>query len=369
MVWRQHLTSLMIQRFRVFDDLRIERLGRVNLIVGKNNVGKSTLLEALCLYFNQGSAATIWQILEARNEGRRPAFSVAGRDRSFVQDPLLIMKKLFHRRYAPELKGIVIGPSKDSAGVLEVDFGWYIFRTIEEGRRELNPVQVEPDEITDDLIPMLKIRFGGQERLSRLGRQVIPNNGDNANCVFVSANGLQSFELGRMWDGIALTDLESDVLSALQLIAPDVERVSLVGGTNMPRERERFPIVKLSGVEEPMSLRSMGEGMNRLFGLALGLVNAKEGAFIIDEIESGLHYSVQPDVWHLVFEVARRLDIQVFATTHSWDCITAFQEAARVYDQEEGVLIRLVEKQGRILADLFDEEDLTIVAREGIEVR
>ena len=47
--------------------------------------------------------------------------------------------------------------------------------------------------------------------------------------------------------------------------------------------------------------------------------------------------------------------------------IASADEAA--YDQEEGVLIRLVEKNGRIIADLFDEEDLTIVAREGIEVR
>jgi len=44
------LNSLEIQRFRCFRELRIERLGRVNLIVGKNNVGKSTILEALRLY-------------------------------------------------------------------------------------------------------------------------------------------------------------------------------------------------------------------------------------------------------------------------------------------------------------------------------
>jgi predicted ATP-dependent endonuclease of OLD family len=71
----------------------------------------------------------------------------------------------------------------------------------------------------------------------------------------------------------------------------------------------------------------------------------------------------------LVFEVARRLNIQVFATTHSWDCLTAFQEAAKEDEQDEGVLIRLTEKRGRIVADLFDEGELNIVAREGIEVR
>ncbi|MEP7340735.1 MAG: hypothetical protein ABI977_23595, partial [Acidobacteriota bacterium] len=71
----------------------------------------------------------------------------------------------------------------------------------------------------------------------------------------------------------------------------------------------------------------------------------------------------------LVFEVAHRLNVQVFATTHSWDCLTAFQEAAKEDEQDEGVLIRLIERNGKITTVQFDEDELEVVAREGIEVR
>ena len=61
------LDSLEIRNFRALSDLRIERLGQVNLIVGKNNVGKTAFLEALWLYANRGLPAVILQILETRN--------------------------------------------------------------------------------------------------------------------------------------------------------------------------------------------------------------------------------------------------------------------------------------------------------------
>ncbi len=110
--------------------------------------------------------------------------------------------------------------------------------------------------------------------------------------------------------------------------------------------------------------------MNRLLGIILALVNTKDGILLIDEIESGLHYSVQPDMWRLIFETAAKLNVQAFATTHSWDCIEAFQEAAEAHP-EEGVLISLRRKQQEegIAAVLFDEKDLESVTRSYIEVR
>ncbi len=113
----------------------------------------------------------------------------------------------------------------------------------------------------------------------------------------------------------------------------------------------------------------MGEGMNRMFGIALALVNAKDGMLLIDEADTGLHYSVLSDLWKLIFEVAHRLNVQVFATTHSKDCLEAFQYAAEVNTEEEGVLIRLENRKAGVGAVTFDEEELAIVTRERIEVR
>ena len=66
---------------------------------------------------------------------------------------------------------------------------------------------------------------------------------------------------------------------------------------------------------------------------------------------------------------ARRLSIQVFATTHSWDCIQGFQQVAQEDEQSDGFLVRLGRKQGNIVATVYNEEELAIVTREQIEVR
>ena len=106
-----------------------------------------------------------------------------------------------------------------------------------------------------------------------------------------------------------------------------------------------------------------------MFGIALALVNAKDGMLLIDEVDTGLHYSVLPDLWKLIFEVAHRLNVQVFATSHSWDCIQAFQQAADANKDEEGVLIRLEVQDGEVVPVTFDERMLNIATREHIEVR
>ena len=97
-------------------------------------------------------------------------------------------------------------------------------------------------------------------------------------------------------------------------------------------------------------------------------MHAKGGILLVDEIENGIHYSVQTNLWHLVFEMAARLDVQVFATTHSYDCIKAFEAAASESD-EEGVLVRLARKGDRTLVGEFDESELGVAVEGQIEVR
>ncbi len=345
------LESLEIHRFRAFDHLSIERFGRVNLVVGKNNVGKSSLLEALWLYANQGHPVVVWKILEARDEGRGPERTLPLRARSPMEEDVGIedfadsVKQLFHRNSDTNYEAR-IGPQGVENRTLTISLGVNLQKTA----------------------PLLKTSIGQQKNDYGLDDWAYRlQEGKGERCVMVAANGLDALTLEKFWDSVALTDLEDDVLSALRLIAPDVERVNMLTGRK--RRNARTPVVKVAGLNEPVPLKSLGDGMNRMFGISLALVSARNGMLLIDEIENGLHYSVQSNVWRLVFEVARRLNVQVFATTHSWDCITAFQQAAQEYEQDEGILIRLIEKKGKIVADSFNENELEIAAREEIEVR
>jgi predicted ATPase len=147
---------------------------------------------------------------------------------------------------------------------------------------------------------------------------------------------------------------------------PEIDRISLIGGKT---DASRVPFVRMKGVPHPFPLKRLGDGVNRLFALALALVHAKGGLLLLDEIENGIHYSLQENVWTFILEISRRLDIQVFATTHSWDCVVAFQSASASYGAQEGLLTRLERRNGRIVVTQFDESDLKVAEREQIEVR
>ena len=169
-----------------------------------------------------------------------------------------------------------------------------------------------------------------------------------------------------LWDRIALTDDEKDVVEALHIIAPTIS------GVNMVRDksafRSRTAIVRADDIAQPVPLRSFGDGLNRLFGIILSLVNARGGFLLIDEFENGLHYSVQLDTWRTVFRLAQSRDIQVFATSHSWDTIEAFQRAA-AEAPGNGVLVRLARRNDEIVPTVFAEDELAIATRDKIEIR
>ena len=132
--------------------------------------------------------------------------------------------------------------------------------------------------------------------------------------------------------------------------------------------RSRTAIVRTSDIPRPLPLRSFGDGLNRLFGIILSLVNARGGFLLVDEFENGLHYSVQLDAWRMVFRLAQSRDIQVFATSHSWDTIETFQKAA-AEAPADGILIRLARRDNDIIPTVFAEHELAIATRDKIEMR
>ena len=359
------LNSLEVRNFRAFRDLKLERLGRVNLLVGKNNVGKTSLLEALWLYANRASTPTfIWEIMATRREVKQPFVN--------IRDMLAALKYLFHGRkdIRPGLQPIQIGPINTPSDTLSIAVDWSVTEA-RDGTLHTRPLEPGEAYSADSLSPRFTIHAAGETISYPLNPSLLSGilrlNSNEIPCVLTPSHGLSGRRLIELWDSIALTKLEGDVLDALRLIAPglvDLNFVStpLSGG-------DRIPIVKITGNEEPLPLYSLGEGMLRALGISLALVNAKDGILLIDEFENGLYYSVQPDIWRLIFRVARRLNIQVFATTHSWDCIEAFQQAISTGYQEDGLLIRLESKQNDIVATLFDERTLGIATRDHIEVR
>ncbi len=366
------LTSFKVQNFRAFDDLVIEKLGRVNLIVGKNSVGKTCLLDALSLYAHRGNPGLIWDMLSSRDEYTYSPVRGVSEPESYITN----VRHIFNGREEQKdgYGKIYLGSLDDPEKAIRISLDYYVSETNEEGIRTLHLVRL-PEEFTEieNAVLRFTVEAGEHQKQSyhidpdyarrRMGRPELRE----IKSTFIPANGLDRRQVAALWDSITLTDAEADVLSSLQVIDQDIERLSLVGEREGPSER--YPLIKVATIENPVPLKSMGGGLVRAFGITLALVNVSNGILLIDEFESGLHYSVQYDLWRLVLSIARRLNVQVFATTHSWDCVEAFQQASIEEKSEEGMLIRMEKKGSSIVPTLFDERRLSIATREQIEIR
>jgi AAA15 family ATPase/GTPase len=104
--------------------------------------------------------------------------------------------------------------------------------------------------------------------------------------------------------------------------------------------------------------------------IVASLVSVGKGTLLVDEIDTGLYYAVLKDMWKLILETAQKQNAQVFATTHSWDCVKAFQQALDEFQNPEfGRLIRLERIDNQIKTVPYLADELGIAVEQGIEVR
>ena len=182
-----------------------------------------------------------------------------------------------------------------------------------------------------------------------------------------------SDELARLWDRITLTDDEDRVIRAVNLAMDEAaERVAVVGdsgGQSGQGSNGRRVVVRIEDQSRPVPLKSLGDGAVRLLGVALALANSRDGFLLIDEAENGIHHAVQRDFWRMVLKTARDNNVQVLATTHGWDCVRGFAQAATELAAVEGILVRLERRADRVRAIEYTEDELAVAARDGIEVR
>lgn len=319
------LDSLHIQNYRLFKDLKIDKLGQVNLIAGKNNTGKTALLEALRIMI-AATNETICNILYSRGD--------------YYPNDTYIFQTIF--------------PNKDYKNrIIQFDF----FYNKKEER--------------------IKIKYGNQKRkYSFFLLYELPVNTDeahelevinnpqefdrNADFIFFSFQNNENL-ISELWKKVSLTPKEDEVVEIMKIIDTRILKV---------RVDDRKSRVLLNGDNEPIPLKNLGDGANRLFTIALALVNAKDKILLIDEFEVGLHHSVQEQLWDIIFKYAKEWNIQVFATTHSQDTVEKFYYVANKPKNEGIGKYFTLNKNGEdIVAVDYDMEEIKLALESNIEIR
>ena len=387
------LKSLVIKNFRSLADFEVSKLGRVNLIVGKNNSGKSSVLEALRIYAGNAQRA----LLETISAEHGEKYRIRENEQSEPDTPLPFQDYFIGRKFpVDDLTVIDIGSVSDE----EYDILSIRHAFLEETEEHITS---EMGEISTRVRRRMVLRSELPDLQSEVRQALLITKGDKAYPPFILDSSSQRFrppmfdaintipcsmiptqfvsldELADEWDKIVFTEHEEVVRQAMRIIAPEFENLTFVRNEDERPGGYRSTIrrsakVKLSDLSRPVPLNSLGDGMLRVLQLALKIFPAKGGFLLIDEFENGLHYSVQEKIWALLFEMAQKLDIQVFATTHSWDCIESFSKIATSNTSSQGVLFRIgksakASDRGRVIATVFDESELQTITQADMEIR
>lgn len=386
------LDQLRIHNFRMLEDFSVQLLGRVNLIVGRNNSGKSTVLESLRLLAEGGNGRFLLTLL-----GEHDELIADSSDGSQADTALSAIRHFFSGRALPKSDDDFIFVGSDAGRRIKLE---HVFFEIQEElvKDETGSVldarrQVRVPRLKSAIRPEQTIREGlrvtqqdGLLTHSKLWDMADSGFSDRTNTPadaslgkipygFIPTHFVDHDNLAALWDQIVFTPAEQHVIAALRIIEPHVDGLAFIKHPGYRRygHIQRMPVVKLHGQVEPVPLNSMGDGMFRLLQLVLATAPAKGGFLLVDEFENGLHFTVQEAVWRMVFQIAAELDMQVFATTHSWDCIESFVRVAQEHPKE-GVLFkmsrsRLKSDTGKIIATVYDEERLALATAMEMEVR
>ncbi|MDI9365544.1 MAG: AAA family ATPase [Flavobacterium sp.] len=372
------LDSLEIKNFRNLKHLRIESLGAVNLIIGKNNTGKSAILEAMMIYASKGDLNMIYYILDGRGENY--ILNQASSKEDLTALNVKSLSSLFTDRqvvYSSE-GALFIGKIENALSIeqrlnddfVALNFVKYIYEDEYDSFGDWHRKKVA---IKNDLIASfpdnsigLEISTGKSSYIHQLKRLNNYKLTQWPTVQFVSTSHASREANGRLWDTIALTDKEQYVIDALKIIEKDIDRIAFIedGPGN------RVAKIKLKNSQDVVPLQSMGDGINRILTIILALVNADGGYLLIDEFENGLHHSVQKQLWEIVFFLSKKLNVQVFATTHSEDCIKGFETVLNSdTNDQSGKLIRLALKNGVVSQEPFDAKELELATENDIEIR
>jgi len=369
------LTYMEIDNYRTFKNLCIPQISRVNLFSGKNNAGKSAFLEAIYLHTNSFSEQSIFKILNEREE------LIERGNNDLYMSPLrhfFVNHKIEIENYDP----VKISSNIDSTSInlgysyVERDAGRVIRKTVDIHSDSDNREILLEDAFSLSLITHSEINDRSAEfPLYQDNENAIENQrvfrrssgtGEKKNVLMVPSSGSSFDELGFLWDNISLTDSEKYILNALRIIESRVTGIAMIQQRKgSPR---RTPVVKLKHIEDPVTLKSLGDGMGRIFHIILSLANCSNGVLLIDEFENGLHWSVQEKVWEIIFNLSHSLNVQVFCTSHSRDCILSYKENWKKRP-ENGMFYRIENNNGFVEAKQYDLETLNDSLEFDVEVR
>lgn len=347
--------SFSVKNFRGFEDLQVEPLGRVNLIAGKNNVGKTALLEALFIHSGMNpelaGRMNIWREIRPSRDPTEvwgPLFL------NFDLDVPITMLSIDSGERTRKLM-VEVGKAKETVipyggNLVDEEVGW-LEGTVERGDLAFTYTdEFGKTVIGRGLLERDRLRFEP------------PETGYSSPVIFIPARRRVPEDAER-FSRLDVEGRQEQVVEVLKVVEKRLKRLTVVPTPG------RGQVYGDIGLIRAIPLPLIGEGVARTLSILVALADAPEGRVLIDEVENGLHHRVMVAVWKGIAQYARQYDVQVFATTHSDECIRSAHLAFEELGRDEFRLHRLIRQDGKITAMTYDHEMLAAALDTGLEVR
>ena len=378
------LRDLKIENYRSFENYKLEGLARVNLLVGDNNCGKTSVLEAAYILSRRGDQMAIASVLDDRGD------TALVEDRIRNRQPTLVARlpNLFGSRVSEN-------PLERRFDLGSVDFGQLaLLMTTNAGWKTSTEKPISGSALSaiaalsagDPKDRVMLSHFLGQgetvsaklltrdgflelDRFQSLavdGRSLTKQSEEGA-CCFISTKSLAPELLKAYWASLLNNTQESLAIEAVRIVLPELTSIVFLPESHSAPDNRADVLLDIN--KQRRSLASFGEGVSRLLSLGAALGVTQFGRLFIDEIDTGLHYSKLSDMWRMVIKAAKKLELQIFATSHSLDCIRALEEACDNDEslRDEVALFSIDRRMDEAVR--YGGDELSVVVAHEIEVR
>lgn len=352
------INKLKINNFKLFNEFEINDLSLVNLISGKNNVGKSSFLEAIFLLIDHSdpdvfvklnrfrksislSSVVIWENL-FYNFNSDSHISISAINDKGKFEILYSKDNTFVPINSHNVDEGIFNRFKNSAKTnysLKYEFKWNDYK-------ETNNIIVSNDGF------LTNIKTTEKDNEVKNICNVYMANYDTARGDNVILDWLGEIEKN---------NLKGEVIDLLNIIEPGIIDLMIITDNGNPRLYVKLKNGNIFPIE------FMGDGIRKLLHLYLAIIVKEYNIVLIDEVENGLHYSMYEILWKYIYKLAKARNCQIIATTHSYENIVAFQSV--LSNKDDMAYFRLGKNDEKITAHRFSAEMLDEAISLNMEVR
>ena len=355
----KHLSWFKVENFKRFEAFEMENIGQFNLIFGDNNTGKTTVLEALLFddeNFNQ-FLENLYTTLLFRGLLNKNSKSIALN---------LITKLFFNHKKNNDV--ISFFYKKNTSFNSKKEVISFEHKRIKQMDTEL--IAKLRENITTQTLPKDIFIFKNSNTIFPLSINTAENKEDTEDYLpFIAFNQTYGEDLIGFYSKIQQSKkLKSSLINSLSLFIEDIEDIEIITSYS----NEPLITIRLKNTDSPIPLAMFGDGAIKLFRILVELPICKHRRLMIDEIDTGIHYSRFKDFWKTILVAAKENDVQIFATTHNKEGLKYFYEALEElpdYQQDARCFTLSQIKDGSIRAYTQTYEQFEHALLHDIEIR